>query len=57
MMGFALVWHIWWLASVPIIGIVVALLAFAWRVESETTIPAALLARADQDRAAPVKRA
>ena len=31
-MGFALIWHIWWLAIVGLIGIIGAALVHAWRV-------------------------
>jgi cytochrome o ubiquinol oxidase subunit 1 len=55
--GFAMVWHIWWMAGVGSAGIVVALLAFAWRSEAETTIPASELARFDRGRAAASERA
>ena len=33
--GFALVWHIWWLALVGLAGVVAAGLARAWQVEHE----------------------
>jgi len=45
--GFALIWHIWWLAGVGVLGAFVALLVFAFRDEEEVEIPAAQVARFD----------
>jgi cytochrome o ubiquinol oxidase subunit 1 len=42
-MGFSLIWHIWWLAIVGLIGIVCAALVHAWRVTGETEISAETL--------------
>jgi cytochrome o ubiquinol oxidase subunit 1 len=39
-LGFALIWHIWWLAIVGLLGGVAIGLAQAWRTERETTINA-----------------
>jgi cytochrome o ubiquinol oxidase subunit 1 len=38
--GFALVWHIWWLAIVCLIGVMVASLAHGWIVDRDQEIPA-----------------
>ena len=38
-MGFALIWHIWWMAAFGVAGTFVALLAFAFRDEEEVEIP------------------
>ena len=46
--GFALIWHIWWLVAVGLIGAFVALLAFAFRDNEEVEIPATLIARFDR---------
>jgi cytochrome o ubiquinol oxidase subunit 1 len=43
--GFALIWHIWWMAGVGAIGVFLAMLAFAFRVEEEIEIPADQIAR------------
>ena len=43
--GFALIWHIWWMAGVGAIGIFLTMLAFAFRVEEEIEIPADQIAR------------
>src|SRR5262249_44620904 len=49
--GFALIWHIWWMAAVGLLGAFVALLAFAFRDKEEIEIPAAQLARFDRSHA------
>ena len=43
--GFALIWHIWWMAGVGAIGIFLTMLAFAFRDEDETEVPADQIAR------------
>jgi cytochrome o ubiquinol oxidase subunit 1 len=52
-MGFALVWHIWWLAILGLIGIFVAALVHAWRVSGEVEIPVETLAAVAGGRVAP----
>ena len=37
--GFALIWHIWWLAGFGVVGAFVAFLAFAFRSKEESEIP------------------
>jgi cytochrome o ubiquinol oxidase subunit 1 len=37
--GFAMIWHIWWLASVGVLGAFVTLLAFAFRRHAEFDVP------------------
>jgi cytochrome o ubiquinol oxidase subunit 1 len=46
--GFALIWHIWWMAGMGLVGAFVTLLAFAFRDKEEEEIPAALIARFDR---------
>ena len=46
--GFALIWHIWWMAGVGAIGIFLTMLAFAFRDKEETEIPADQIARFEQ---------
>jgi cytochrome o ubiquinol oxidase subunit I len=46
--GFALIWHIWWMAIVGAFGALVTLLFFAFRETEEVEIPAAELARVDR---------
>jgi len=38
--GFALIWHIWWLALVCLLGVGIATLAFAFRKHDEFEVPA-----------------
>jgi cytochrome o ubiquinol oxidase subunit 1 len=42
--GFAMIWHIWWMAGVGAIGVFLAMLAFAFRDEEEIEIPAEQIA-------------
>src|SRR6267154_75323 len=46
--GFALIWHIWWMAGAGAIGIFLTMLAFAFRSEEEIEIPAERIARFEQ---------
>jgi cytochrome o ubiquinol oxidase subunit 1 len=46
--GFALIWHIWWMAGVGAIGIFLTMLVFAFRDEEETEVPADQIARFEQ---------
>ncbi len=46
--GFALIWHIWWMAGVGAIGVFLAMLAFAFRNEEEIEIPAEQITRFEQ---------
>jgi cytochrome o ubiquinol oxidase subunit I len=46
--GFALIWHIWWMAGFGAIGIFLTMLAFAFRDEEEIEIPADQIARFEQ---------
>ncbi len=46
--GFALIWHIWWMAGAGAIGIFLTMLAFAFRNEEEIEIPAEQVARFEQ---------
>jgi len=50
LMGFALIWHIWWLVLVGLAGAYGVFVAFAWRREEEFVIPAAEVARIDRER-------
>jgi cytochrome o ubiquinol oxidase subunit 1 len=51
--GFAMIWHIWWLAAVGVLGALLTILAFAFRDREEIEIPADEIARFD--RAHPVE--
>jgi cytochrome o ubiquinol oxidase subunit 1 len=46
--GFALIWHIWWMAGLGLIGAFVALLVFAFRSEEEIEIPPQQIALFEQ---------
>jgi len=46
--GFALIWHIWWMAGAGAIGIFLTMLAFAFRDEEEIEIPADQIVRFEQ---------
>lgn len=46
--GFALIWHIWWMAGVGLLGAAVAMLAFMFRAEDEVQISAEQVARFDR---------
>ena len=52
--GFALIWHIWWMAGVGAIGILLTMLDFAFRNEEEIEIPADQIARFEQTHQAEV---
>jgi cytochrome o ubiquinol oxidase subunit I len=52
-MGFALIWHIWWMAGVGLLGAAATLLAFMFRAEDEVEISAEQVALFD--RTHPVK--
>jgi cytochrome o ubiquinol oxidase subunit I len=43
--GFALIWHIWWMAALGVVGAFVTLLVFAFRDEEEIEIPAEEIAQ------------
>jgi cytochrome o ubiquinol oxidase subunit 1 len=47
-MGFALIWHIWWMVAAGFIGAVATFVVFAWRDHDEYVIPAAEVARIDR---------
>ena len=46
--GFALIWHIWWLAGLGVLGIMVAIAAFAFRDGDEIEVRAEEIARFDR---------
>jgi cytochrome o ubiquinol oxidase subunit I len=45
--GFALIWHIWWMAGVGVFGALVTFLVFAFREIEEVEIPAKQIAKFD----------
>jgi cytochrome o ubiquinol oxidase subunit 1 len=48
--GFALIWHIWWLAILALLGAAVTMMAFGWSENREFEISAAEVARIEQSR-------
>jgi cytochrome o ubiquinol oxidase subunit 1 len=52
--GFAMIWHIWWMAAFGVFGAFVALLVFAFRDEDEVEIPAAEIAQFERTHQAEV---
>jgi cytochrome o ubiquinol oxidase subunit 1 len=47
-MGFALIWHIWWMVAVAALGAYATFVVFAWRDRVEYMIPADVVARIDR---------
>ena len=47
-MGFALIWHIWWIVALSALGAFATFVVFAWRDEVEYAIPAEAVARIDR---------
>jgi len=47
-MGFALIWHIWWIVGLAAAGAYATFVVFAWRDRVEYTIPADVVARIDR---------
>ena len=52
LMGFALVWHIWWLVAAGFLGAWATFIVFAWREEHEVIVSAEEAQRIDDDRRA-----
>jgi cytochrome o ubiquinol oxidase subunit I len=52
--GFALIWHIWWMAALGALGAFVTLLVFAFREDDEVEIPAERIAQFDRSHQAEV---
>ena len=50
-MGFALIWHIWWMVILGLFGAFVTFMVFAWRKQDEDELPADELARLEHERA------
>ena len=47
-LGFSLIWHIWWAAVLGLLGTIVVSLMQAWRVDGEVEIPAERVAAFEQ---------
>jgi cytochrome o ubiquinol oxidase subunit 1 len=52
--GFALIWHIWWMAALGAFGAFVTFLVFAFREKEECEMPAERLAQFDRAHPAEV---
>ncbi len=50
--GFAMIWHIWWVAVVSLVAAFAGFVVFAWRDVHEYEVPAAEVARIDRARRA-----
>ena len=48
LMGFGLIWHIWWMVALAAVGAYATFVAFAWRNRGEYIIPAEAVARIDR---------
>jgi cytochrome o ubiquinol oxidase subunit 1 len=51
-LGFALVWHIWWMAAVGLAGAFATFVVFAWRPHAEYEVPVEDVERLDSRRRA-----
>jgi cytochrome o ubiquinol oxidase subunit 1 len=47
-MGFSLIWHVWWLLGLGFVGAYATVVVFSWRDVSEKVIPAEEVAKADE---------
>jgi cytochrome o ubiquinol oxidase subunit 1 len=54
LIGFAMIWHIWWMASLGLAGAFVTLLAFAFRRHTEFEVPAEQIAQFERAQQAGV---
>jgi cytochrome o ubiquinol oxidase subunit I len=50
--GFAMIWHIWWMAIAGLLGAFATFVVFAWRDHAEYEIPAETVAAVDRARRA-----
>ena len=48
--GFALIWHIWWMAILGLIGAAVTVLVFGWSEDREQEVSAAEIALMERAR-------
>jgi cytochrome o ubiquinol oxidase subunit 1 len=49
-LGFSLIWYIWWLAILGLLAILITVLAFGWSDDRERQIPADEMARMERMR-------
>jgi cytochrome o ubiquinol oxidase subunit 1 len=50
--GFSLIWHIWWLAALGLLGAFIGFVVLAWRDVHEYEVPAEVVAQVDRARRA-----
>jgi cytochrome o ubiquinol oxidase subunit 1 len=50
-MGFALIWHIWWMVILGAVGAFATFMVFAWRTRDEYELSAEEIARMERERA------
>jgi len=50
--GFALIWHIWWIVILGLLAIAIGILVFGWSENREREIPASEIARLERARLA-----
>jgi len=50
-MGFALIWHIWWMVILGAVGAFVTFMVFAWRKQDEYALSAGEIARMEREHA------
>jgi cytochrome o ubiquinol oxidase subunit I len=50
LLGFSLIWHIWWGAGLGLLGAIVICLRQAWRTDNEIEVPAEKIAAFEQLR-------
>ena len=48
--GFALIWHIWWMVIVGLLAAAITVLAFGWSEDREREISAAEIAQMERAR-------
>jgi cytochrome o ubiquinol oxidase subunit 1 len=53
--GFAMIWHIWWLVAIGLVGAIGALIASSWREHHEFQIPAEMVAKIERRARASVR--
>ena len=49
-LGFSLIWHIWWLAILSFVAAIIVVLIAGWSIEREDEISAAEVAQMEQAR-------
>ena len=50
--GFAMIWHIWWMAIAGLVGAFATFVVFAWRDHVEYEVPAEEVAKLDRENRA-----